>query len=491
MNYSLLSKLLGAILGFTAVALFSSSLIGFIYKDNWMEWHAIEGLAISGLACGGTAAILFWQGSGSKGTLYRKEGLALIGISWLVSSFFGALPYYLILPECQFIDAWFEAVSGITTTGASVFTDFEKFPRSLLFWRCLSQWIGGLGVAVLFVALLGSLGAGAKILFSNESSGTAGEIAETRVQKGAFKIIQIYVGLTVCCGLSLYFFGLDPYDAICHAFTTLSTGGFSTQSRSIEGFQNHSVEWVIIFFMLLGGTSFLFLLKIFNQEWSKSKKHSEVMGFYSILIGASVSLFLFLGLQFGFSESANHFRHAVFQAVSILSGTGFSCTDFALWDMRSGACLLLLMAVGGCTASTAGGLKVLRVMVSFKLMVHYIERAFRSQVIRNIQFNRKVIQPENRESIMTYLGLCCFIVACGFFLLSILEPDQSFGTLCSATFASFFNVGPGLEAVGPSQTYAFLSAPSKFLLSFLMILGRLELLAILVLFVPSLWKQFK
>lgn len=491
MNYSLLSKLLGAILGFTAIALFLSSGVGFVYQDHWREWHAIEGLVISGLACGGTAIILFWQGWGSKGTLYRKEGLALIGISWLASSFFGALPYYLILPKCPFIDAWFEAVSGITTTGASVFTNFEEFPRSLLFWRSLSQWIGGLGVAVLFVALLGSLGAGAKILFSNESSGTAGEIAETRVQKGAFRIIQLYVGLTVCCGLALYFFGLEPYDAICHAFTTLSTGGFSTQSNSIEGFQNGSVEWVIILFMVLGGTSFLFLLRIFNQEWTQLKKHSEVMGFYLILIGASVFLFLSIGFQSGFGESTDHFRQAVFQAVSILSGTGFSCTDFAQWDMRSGACLLLLMAVGGCTASTAGGLKVLRVMISFKLMIHYVERAFRLQVVRNIQFNGKGIQSENRESIMTYLGLCCFLVTCGFFLLATLEPDQSFGTLWSATFASFFNVGPGLEAVGPTQTYGFLSTPSKFLLSFLMILGRLELLAILVLFVPSLWKQFK
>lgn len=491
MNYPLLSKLFGMILGVVSLAFLTSLVVGFAFIDLPGERHSMEGLGVS-FAVTILIAFVFWiLGRKASGQIFRKEALCLIGLSWLMTSFFGALPYYLILENCSFADAFFESASGLTTTGASVFTNFEEFPKSLLFWRSMSQWIGGLGVVVLFVALLASLGAGAKLLFSNESSASSTDIEESRVQKGAWYIMGYYSILTAICAVCLHQAGMDWFDSISHAFTTLSTGGFSTKSSSIEYFQSATIEWIIILFMVLGGTSFFVQIKAIRaRSFQNAVRNSETSAYYILWIVAS---FILAGILFYHEWSLSihdTIRGAIFQVITVMTTTGFATTDFDLWAVSAKYVLLLLMIVGGSSGSTAGGVKVFRVILACKIMARAIERSYRSHVIRPLKSGGKRISEESQITLMTYLVLVALVCLLSFLIISIAEPSFSFRSSLSAVFACFFNIGPGFDQVGPTKNFGEISVFSKYFLSILMVMGRLELYAVLVLLKPSLWKKF-
>ena len=490
MNYAILFKLQSVILGAIAVAFAFSLGVAWVYDNKLPSDLSVVGFSISLLVAACLSIGFFILGKTGDNTLFRKEALATIGCGWLIASLVGALPYFLILPEMSFAEAFFESASGLTTTGASVLSNLETLPRSLHFWRALSQWMGGLGVVVFFVAVLSFLGAGAKVLFSRESSAQAADLNTSRVQEGVLRLVQLYLGLSVLCTVVYWLCGLSWFESIVHMFTTLSTGGFSTRSGSIADFQNPAFECAVIVFMALGGTSFLIIIDILRRKWKSVLLSSEVKAYYGLLIGFSLLITLFLMIEESSQGILTDLRIATFQVVSIMTTTGYATADFNQWLPVTHIILLGLMFIGGCSGSTAGGAKVIRMIVAMKVSVQHIEKAYRSRVVRPLKVNGKSLSLIEQETIVVYLVILSLVVFVSTLLVALFEPSMSFSGIVSAMAACLFNIGPGFAEIGPTQNFAGLHAYTQAFLSLLMIMGRLELFALLVLFAPSLWKRF-
>ncbi len=490
MNYSIILRLLSAILFIMGIAFTLCVGVGIHYNGSGAETQSIIGFAYSVGASLILGAILFFAGHQKDKTFFRKEGLAVIGLGWIAASIVGALPYYLILEGCSISDAIFESTSGLTTTGASVFSDFETFPRSLIFWRSLSQWIGGMGVVVFFVAILGFLGAGGKILYSNEASGMTAELDSGRIQTGVKRIWILYLALSGSCILLYYLGGMSLFDAVNHMFTTLSTGGFSTLSESFGGFESPFLEWVAILFMALGGTSFLWILMLLNKNWFQAKKNSEVRAYFILIIGASAILTFVLLYWHKYESVHDAIRTSMFQVISISTTTGFATRDFEEWHMLSHILLMGLMIVGGCSGSTAGGVKVARILVGIKSVLRIVSKSYSSRVVRPIYMNGRALDHQSREAVVTFLLLVCIVIVFSMPILGVLEPGMSFEGNVSTVLACFFNIGPGFSEVGATDNFGFFHHHTKFFLSILMIMGRLELFAVLALFSPAFWRRF-
>lgn len=491
MNYSILFKLHSFILGALAIAFALSLGIALVENDSTSGKLAVTGFSFSLLAAV-SLSIGFWVlGRTGNNTLYHKEALATIGTGWLLASIVGALPYILILPDLSLAEAFFESASGLTTTGASVLSDLERLPRSLHFWRAISQWIGGLGVVVFFVAVLSFLGAGAKVLYSRESSAEAADLNTSRVQEGVLRLLELYLGLSFLCTLAFRVCGLSWYESVIHMFTTLSTGGFSTRSGSIADFANPAFEWAVIAFMAIGGTSFLLMIELLRRRWRYLRLSSEfkAYAFLVLLFSALISAFLFFDPS---SAAGLHdtVRTAAFQVVSIMTTTGYATADFDQWLPVTHVLLVALMFIGGCSGSTAGGTKVIRLVVAFRIALQHVERAYRTRVIRPLQVNGKNLTRNEQDSIALYLVILGLVVFASTLIVALLEPAMSFEGIVSAMAACLFNIGPGLAEIGPTQNFAGLHGVTQVFLSLLMITGRLELYAILVLFSPALWKHF-
>lgn len=491
MNYAILFKLQSAIIGAIAVAFAICLGVAYVYDNQTTSDLAVTGFSVSFLVAACLAAGLFVLGKTGDNTLFRKEALATIGTGWIAASLTGSLPYLLILPDISFAEAFFESASGLTTTGASILSDLENLPRSLHLWRAMSQWMGGLGVVVFFVAVLSFLGAGAKVLFSRESSAQAADLNTSRVQSGVLKLVKLYIALSVICTITFRICGLDWFDSIIHMFTTLSTGGFSTRSGSVADFQNPMLEWAMIGFMAIGGTSFLLIIDALGRRWKSIRNSSEFKAYYLLLVGFTVAIFIFLLVDPNITLGAGDaVRTAAFQVVSIMTTTGYATADFDLWLPVTHIMLLAAMVIGGCSGSTAGGTKVIRFIVALKVSAQQIEKAYRSRVVRTLKVNGKCLSVNEQETVMVYIVILMMVIFGGTLLISFLEPSMSFEGTVSTMAACLFNIGPGFAEVGPTQNFAGLHAYTQIFLSILMILGRLELFALLVLFSPALWKRF-
>ncbi len=489
MNYALVARLLSMILSSIGVAMLLSVGVGYLYIENTPDKKALLPFLISVVIVSILAAVLYLLGRRGGSRMFHKEALCVIGIGWILASLVGALPYFLILPDCSLIDAFFESTSGFTTTGSSVFTNLEEFPRSLLFWRCMSQWIGGLGVVVFFVAILSSVGAGAKILFSKESSGQSTEVSDSRIQSAVLIIIALYLGLSLICTLTLRILGMSWYEAVCHMFTTLSTAGFSTRSGSIGAFNSPSIDWAIICFMIIGATSFLVIIRILRRHWGEVRANTETYAYYGILLLAILLTALILFQETPGADLRDTFRAATFQAVSLVTTSGFTTANYDDWSPLIHVLLITFMIIGGSSGSTAGGVKVVRILVGVRVCLLNIEKAFRSRVVRSVKINGRTLTPAMEENVMSYLvlvGILCFI---SIPVIAFLEPQMSLKGSLSTGLAHLFNIGPGFAEVGPTHNYAFLNDYTKAFLALLMIMGRLEFYAILVLFAPSFWKR--
>ncbi|MFO7725902.1 MAG: TrkH family potassium uptake protein [Oceanipulchritudo sp.] len=491
MNYSILFKLHSFILGALSIA-FALSLGIALMEDNASRGDlAVTGFSFSLLAAS-SLALGFWiLGRTGTNTLYHKEALATIGTGWLLASIVGALPYILILPDLSPAEAFFESASGLTTTGASILSDLERLPRSLHFWRAISQWIGGLGVVVFFVAVLSFLGAGAKVLYSRESSAEAADLNASRVQEGVLRLLKLYLGLSFLCILAYRFCGLSWFESVIHMFTSLSTGGFSTRSGSIADFANPAFEWTVILFMAIGGTSFLLMTELLRRHWRNLLLSTEFRTYVLLIFVFTglISLFLFLDSA---STSGLHdtVRSAAFQVVSIMTTTGYATADFAQWLPVNQVLLVALMFIGGCSGSTAGGTKVIRFIVAARVALHHVEKAYHTRVIRPLEVNGKSLSRNEQDSIIVYIVILGLVVFASTLLVALLQPSMSFEGIISTMAACLFNIGPGLAEIGPTENFSGLHGITQVFLSLLMITGRLELYAILVLFSPALWKHF-
>lgn len=484
--YKLLSKVLLALAGAFALCL----VVGLVNGEHLTEDYSLRAFLMSIGISVGLSGILHWKGRNGSNRMFRREALSLIGLSWILATLIGAIPYLLIVEHCDISDAIFESSSGLTTTGATAFQNFHEFPPSLLFWRSLSQWIGGLGVVVFFVALLSSLGAGAKILFSNESSGSAADFDNGRIQQGATILMIYYLTISALCTFAYKIAGMNWFQAVNHSMTTIATGGFSTESGSIGDFQSPAIEWIAIFFMALSGTTFVFVIRLFLRKWNILRHTQEVVWFYAILGGATLLLTLYLAEMTGEIPSADSFRTATFQAVSIMTTTGYASTNFENWLPPAKMLLIITMFIGGCSGSTAGGVKVVRILVALRASVRSIAHSIRPNLTISMRLSGKPLSESAIQSVIVFLILMIALQILAMLFVSAAEPELSFLSTFSCVQATLFNIGPGFDQVGPMDNFHFLRPPTKLFLSLLMTLGRLELYAILVLFMPMAWKRF-
>lgn len=446
--------------------------------------------AVSGIA--GAAAITLAAGlilmRFTRGPidLTRRDGFGIVAFGWLAASLFGALPYLFSGAIAHPVDAVFETMSGFTTTGASVLTDLESLPRGILFWRSLTQWIGGMGVLVLCVAILPFLGVGGMQIYRAEMPGPSKERLTPRIARTAEYLWGVYLTLSVLELLFLRLGGLSWFDACCHTFTTLSTGGFSTLTASVGGYNRLYVEVVITVFMLLASINFALHFRAATGKPLHYAKDPECRAFLGIWFVASL---LLAWNTWGkiYPTFGEAIRAAVFQCASILTTTGYATADFDLWPNLSRALLVALMFCGGCAGSTAGGIKVVRIQVMLKTIARELRTYMQPHAIVHVKLGRKPVEPDTVSNIAVFLIIFVCIFTGASVLMTFWTPDLV--TAATSVAATLGNIGPGLAAVGPAETFAFIPAPGKILLTACMLLGRLELFTVLVLFMPGFWRR--
>lgn len=625
MNFRLLSKLLGVLsLLIGAMMLFSliwaDPDIGFhtdpnpIYSDHHhVESAGIQGLIYSLMICWAVGGLMYWWGRSGETKIYRKEAMAVVGLSWVLATVLGALPYVfsgvsrgpsvrvfeepdtalVIAPDYEFwigwnrveglsdaqfdvlkavvdasargisqrrlikstglanadeiftslrempglsgwliapgdddwapadrashyrlrwvpmglIDSMFEAQSGFSTTGATVLCDLEDpelIPHCILFWRSSTHFLGGLGIIVLFVVLLGQGSAG-KALMRAEMPGPTQDTSIARMQHTAWLFAAVYVVLNIVLAVILKTLGMSLFDAICHSFATMATGGFSTYNASLGHFYQVSpygaaIEYVVIVFMFLAGANFTLLLMVLMGDPMKMLHDIEFRTYAGII--ALVSLIVIATGIYNshpdFESLEKAFRNGLFTVVSIITTTGYGTADFDQWNNLSRGLLLALMFVGGCAGSTGGGIKVIRHILYIKILSMEAEQSFNPKAVRLLKFGGKPADDQTlRHSILVYFSLVIFLFVIGFLFVNLVESDFTWGVdarnklidSTSAVAATLNNIGPGLGVVGATQNYANFGVLSKFLFIWLMMLGRLEIMPILVLFVPRFWRD--
>ncbi len=413
-------------------------------------------------------------------TIKPKEAFTFVSISWLFIAFISSIPY--IFNGVNPIDAFFEAMSGLTTTGASVLIP-EELPRSLLLWRSFTQWLGGIGVIVLFLIIFPSLTRRTAMIFKAEYPGITLDRLKPRIRDTALAIFLLYLFLTILEILILRFLGLDLFDSIVHTFSNISTGGFSTHSESIAYFNNVLVEVTIILFMIVGGTNFGLLYFAFKSNM-KILRNSEFRFYIFLLFSASLILTIINSRNFDFLDSL---RYSTFQAVSMMTGTGFTTYDFDTWTDPAKFILLVLMFIGGCSGSTTGGIKVIRILLLIKYSIWRILRAAEPRTLRIVKYNDFAVSEDVLEDVAAFFTLYIFLFLISSFIITISGYDLL--TSLSASAATLSNVGPGMGLFGASETYASLAAHLKLLLCLNMWIGRLEIFAVLILFTPFYWKE--
>jgi len=419
--------------------------------------------------------------------LNLQQAFLLTTLSWLGIAIFGCLPFLLSNLNLSFVDAFFESMSGITTTGSTIITNLDDAPKSILIWRAILQWLGGIGVIVMAITILPLLNIGGMQLFRMESSDTTEKILP-KTREITLIISIIYLALTFTCGISYWAVGMNIFDSIAHSMTTIATGGFSTYSGSIGHFQNPRIEIISIIFIVLGSIPFIAYLKFVKGDKKIFLKDAQIKGLIYILIISTLLMFLYLMLsnkEYSFSENL---RISTFNVVSVLSGTGYVTADFSSWGNFPLIFFLFLMFIGGCAGSTTCGIKIFRFQILSHFIINQIKKLVYPHGVFSIKYNNEKINDTFIYSIITFIFLYFFI----FFILAALLSVNGldFITAISGSASAISNVGPGLgNVIGPNGNFSDLPNFSKLSLSLGMLLGRLELFAVLVLFFPSFWKN--
>lgn len=452
------------------------------FADPASARHALAASAVITLVGAGS----IWQITRGKIDLSRRDGFAIVAFGWIAASLFGCLPYLLSGVITSPADAVFETMSGFTTTGASVLTNLESIPRGILFWRSITQWIGGMGVLVLCVAILPFLGVGGMQIYRAEMPGPSKDRLTPRIARTAEYLWGVYVTLTLMEVLLLRVGGLSWFDAFCHTFTTLSTGGFSTLTTSVGGFNRLYVEIVITIFMMLASINFALHFRAARGEVLSYFRDPECRLFVVFWLGACAFL-SFNTWGSVYPTLGEAVRSSVFQCTSVVSTTGYATADFNQWPNPSKVMLVILMFTGACAGSTAGGIKMVRILVVFKTMLRELRTYMRPQAIIQVKLGAKPVDPDIVSNICIFFVIFLLVFGGGTFLMTFFTPDLV--TASTSVIATLGNIGPGLNLVGPAETFAFIPAPGKLLLTLFMLLGRLELFTVLVLFMPNYWRK--
>ncbi len=489
MNYRLLLKVLGLLVLLVGGAMLVCEVALLLdERTRDLKTHDFALLKSFGVTTLLGAVLLLW-GRGSGDQILRKEAIAIVGLGWLISTMVGAVPFLFASPALSPAEAFFESASGFTTTGSTVIADLTLCSPQILLWRSTTQWLGGMGILVLFVALLSTLGVGSKSLLKHESSAQSGFGFHTRIRQIAMRLWQIYAGLTAVCLVGLVALGMTPFDAVIHAFSAVSTGGFSSHNESVAYFDSVSIDAWLCLFMALGGMSFPLLAWLFRGGFKNVRKDEELRLYLAFLIVATLVITIDLAVRMDESV-ARGLQIASFQVISIMTTTGFCTADFDTWPTLSKALLVTLMFVGGCAGSTSGGIKVSRVAIFFKTAGQQLRNSFRPNHHIPVRMNGDTLEEEQISKAMFFIALTAFVVALTTLVITLLEPQLDLVSGFMSVVASLFNIGPGLGEVGASKNYAFFSPTSHILLGLVMVLGRLEFFGVLALFIPALWRRY-
>lgn len=467
--------------------------VALYYKDTAAMWAFVYTIIITGIM-GGLSKIFLRKKAGAFGI---REGIAIVTFSWIVCIFLGALPFWYSGVCTTYCDAVFETTSGFTTTGSSIFKNVEALPHSILFWRAFTNWLGGMGIIVIFVALLPAMGVTGYQLFSAEVSGPTTDKLKPRIGETAKLLWMIYLAITISMMILLLCGGMPIFDSICHTFTTVSTGGFSIKNTSTAYYNSLYVEIVTVAFMFLCGCSFALYYKCFKKEFKKIFKNSELRFFAGLILIAI--LFIALILYFNwqkypnievknrYNDLGNSFRYSFFQVMTVCTGTGHISADFDVWPDTCRFLLILLMFIGACAGSTGGGIKCVRILLLLKSSMRELVRVLRPRMVKHVKINGESVSEE-----IIIESAVFFVVYLGFFgicSLALMALNTDMVTAFSAVATCMANCGPGLAKVGPVANFSDMSYTGKWILSFCMLLGRLEIYSLILLFLPITWKR--
>ncbi|GAN33322.1 MAG: TrkH family potassium uptake protein [Candidatus Brocadia sp. AMX2] len=467
--------------------------VAFYYKEDAAMWAFVYTIIVTGIF-GGLSKAFFRK----KEDIGIREGIAIVTLSWIICILLSALPFWYSGACTTYCDAVFETTSGFTTTGASIFKEVEILPQSILFWRAFTCWVGGMGIIVVFVALLPAMGVSGYQLFSAEVSGPTADRLKPRIGETAKLLWYIYLAITASMILTLFCGGMPIFDAVCHTFSTVSTAGFSTKNTSIAYYNSLYIEIAVAAFMFICGCNFALYYKCFQKEFKKVFKNSELRFFAGLILMAIV--FIATTLYFSQPESynggikdnryydlGNSFRYAFFQVITVCTGTGHVSTDFDLWPNAPRFLLVLLMFIGACAGSTGGGIKCVRILLMLKSSAREFGRILRPRMVKHVKLNGESVS----EEIITESSVF-FVVYLGFFgisTLALMALNTDIITAFSAVATCMANCGPGLAKVGPMANYSEIAYAGKWILSFCMLLGRLEIYSLILIFLPILWKR--
>lgn len=479
MNRRMIGYIIGKMMGVEALVLLLPALISLIYREDDYVFFLMTGAVLV------VIYFLLARKKPEESTIYGKEGLVIVAVAWVLWSIFGAIPFTISGNIPSYVDAFFETVSGFTTTGSTILTEIQSLPKGILFWRSLTHWIGGMGVLV-FVMMLTSLDdKGAIHLMRAEVPGPEADKLVPKARSTAKILYAMYFALTAVEVVFLLFGGMNLYDSVMHAFSTAGTGGFSNRNVSVGYYDSAYIDGVITVFMILFGINFnlyyLMLLKHFKEAF----KNEELKTYLGIIAGAVAIITINISSMYGSVLKA--FRYAAFQVASVITTTGFCTADYNLWPELSKGVLLAIMVVGACAGSTGGGIKVSRLVILLKSVTQEIKRLHHPKAVTIVRVNGRKIGAETRQGVYVYFICYIFIIIGSTLLVSLDNFD--FATTISAVLTTINNVGPGIALVGPVENFAKFSVFSKLIFCLDMLFGRLEIFPILLVLSPSFWRK--
>ena len=480
-NFKTIIRIIGILLLLETTMFLVCSGVSFYYRESDMLdfWKA-------GGITAGVGLLLAFLGKGGERQLTRRDGYVLVSFAWVAFSLFGMLPFYIggYIPDIT--NAFFETMSGFSSTGATILNNIESLPHGILFWRNMTQWIGGLGIIMFTIAVLPIFGISGLQVFAAEASGPTHDKVHPRIGITAKWIWSIYAGITALLVGLLMLGGMDWFDSICHAFATTGTGGFSTKQASVAHYSSPYIEYVISIFMFISGINFTLLLLFVNRKFKKFISNAELKFYFGsvILFTAIIALVLYYTSRMGMEES---FRKSLFQVISLQTSTGFATDDYMKWTPVLWGLFTIIMLMGACAGSTTGGLKCIRMVILTKVSRNEFKHILHPNAVLPIRINKQVIPPSIVSTVLAF----CFIYLIIIIVSTLLMMAMGVGTAESlgCVISSIGNMGPGLGETGPAYSWNALPDAAKWLLSFLMLLGRLELFTVLLLFTPDFWKR--
>lgn len=481
-NSKMICKIMGALFLIEAGFLVLCALLAIYYKED-----DLTAFLTSAIITAGAGIVSFLIGKDAERKMSRRDGYVIVSLAWIFFSLFGMLPFYLSGYVPNITNAFFETMSGFTTTGASILNDIESLPHGLLFWRSMTQWIGGLGIVFFTIAVLPIFGVGGVQLFAAEATGPTHDKVHPRIGVTAKWIWSIYLGLTLTEVVLLLIGGMDLFDSICHSLTTTATGGYSTKQDSIAAFDSPYIEYVITLFMFLSGINFtllfLFFLKgNFQRLFQDTEFHWYLgtVGFFTLFTTVVSVLTNHIGVE-------EAFRKAIFQVVSLQTTTGFISADYMAWHPALWTLMCIIMFFGACAGSTSGGIKCIRIAIMSRVSRNEFKRIIHPNAVLPVRINRQVISSTTKSTVLAFIFVYIAIVFSGWLLLTLF--GMGFEEAYSIVISSLGNVGPSIGKYGPSESWDSIPEAAKWVSALLMLIGRLELFTVLLLFTPGFWKK--